>query len=76
MIEAWGITKIYPDGTKALQDVNFEVQAGESCAVIGPSGCGKTTLLLIFSGILKPTAGDLIIIGGLDKFAKGKEEWR
>ena len=72
MIEAWGITKIYPDGTKALQDVNFEVQAGESCAVIGPSGCGKTTLLLIFSGILKPTAGN-VLIEGKDLTSPSKE---
>ncbi|RZN38575.1 MAG: ABC transporter ATP-binding protein [Methanophagales archaeon ANME-1-THS] len=63
MIEARGITKIYPDGTRALENINFEVQNGESCAVIGPSGCGKTTLLLIFSGILEPTAGKVLIEG-------------
>jgi NitT/TauT family transport system ATP-binding protein len=63
MIEARGITKIYPDGTRALENLNFEVQNRESCAVIGPSGCGKTTLLLIFSGILEPTAGKVLIEG-------------
>lgn len=63
MIEARGITKIYPDGTRALENISFEIPAGESCAVIGPSGCGKTTLLLIFSGILEPTAGTLRING-------------
>jgi NitT/TauT family transport system ATP-binding protein len=63
MIEAKGITKTYPDGTEALHNVTFDVQGGESCAVIGPSGCGKTTLLLIFSGILKPTEGQLTLEG-------------
>jgi NitT/TauT family transport system ATP-binding protein len=63
MIEAKGITKTYPDGTEALHNVTFDVQGGESCAVIGPSGCGKTTLLLIFSGILKPTEGRLTLEG-------------
>jgi NitT/TauT family transport system ATP-binding protein len=63
MIEAKGITKTYPDGTEALHNVTFDVRGGESCAVIGPSGCGKTTLLLIFSGILKPTEGRLTLEG-------------
>ncbi|MHC1610627.1 MAG: ABC transporter ATP-binding protein [Candidatus Methanospirareceae archaeon] len=63
MIEAKSITKIYPDGTEALHDLTFNVRDGESCSVIGPSGCGKTTLLLIFSGILKPTEGKALIDG-------------
>jgi NitT/TauT family transport system ATP-binding protein len=63
MIEAKGITKTCPNGTEALHNVTFDVQGGESCAVIGPSGCGKTTLLLIFSGILKPTEGQLTLEG-------------
>ena len=63
MIEAKGITKTYSDGTEALHNVTFALREGESCAVIGPSGCGKTTLLLIFSGILRPTEGRVVIEG-------------
>lgn len=63
MIEAKSIAKTYPDGTGALHDVTFDIRDGESCAVIGPSGCGKTTLLLIFSGILRPTEGKALIEG-------------
>jgi NitT/TauT family transport system ATP-binding protein len=63
MIEAKDITKRYPDGTEALRDVNFGIRSGESCSVIGPSGCGKTTLLLILTGIMKPTEGKAVIAG-------------
>ncbi len=63
MIKAKDITKRYPDGTEALRDVNFEIRSGESCSVIGPSGCGKTTLLLILTGIMKPTEGKAVIAG-------------
>jgi NitT/TauT family transport system ATP-binding protein len=63
MIEAKGITKTYSNGTEALRNITFGIREGESCAVIGPSGCGKTTLLLIFSGILKPTEGRVVIEG-------------
>jgi len=63
MIEAKDITKRYPDGTEALRNVNFGIRRGESCSVIGPSGCGKTTLLLILTGIMKPTEGKAVIAG-------------
>ena len=63
MIEAINISKVYPNGIKALEDVTFSVEKGESYSIIGPSGCGKTTLLFIFSGILKPTTGKVLIDG-------------
>jgi len=72
MIEAKSLTKTYPDGTGALHDVTFDIREGESCAVIGPSGCGKTTLLLICSGILRPTEGR-VVIKGTDVTAPSKE---
>jgi len=63
MIEAIDISKVYPNGVKALDNITFSVEKGESCSIIGPSGCGKTTLLFIFSGILKPTTGKVLIEG-------------
>ena len=47
----------FPDGTKAIDDVSFDVSKGEFVTVVGPSGCGKSTLLKIASGLLKQTAG-------------------
>ena len=49
--------------TEALKDISFSVAAGEFVAIIGQSGCGKSTLLSLISGILKPTAGTVLIDG-------------
>lgn len=54
-IEIRNLNYVYPDGTKALRDINLDVFIGESVGVIGPNGAGKTTLLLHLNGILKGT---------------------
>lgn len=46
-----------------FEGFNLQIEAGEACAVIGPSGCGKTTLLYLLAGLLRPTAGRIIIAG-------------
>jgi ABC-2 type transport system ATP-binding protein len=57
-LAARSLTKRF--GTRiALQDVSFEVFAGELLAVIGPNGAGKTTLLSILAGVLPPTEGEI-----------------
>lgn len=48
--------------TRALQDINFEIRAGEHVALIGPSGCGKTTLLRLLGTQLEPSTGKLHIL--------------
>ncbi len=62
MISVRGVTKVFGD-IRALENVTFDVEKGESCAIIGPSGCGKSTLLLIISGLLKPTNGEVYVDG-------------
>lgn len=47
----------------ALQDINLELSAGETCAIIGPSGCGKSTLLKVLAGIIKDFDGEVEIDG-------------
>ncbi|WP_423231062.1 ABC transporter ATP-binding protein [Clostridium magnum] len=47
--------------TKALDDINFEVEEGEFLTIVGPSGCGKSTLLNIIAGLLTPSSGDVYI---------------
>jgi cobalt/nickel transport system ATP-binding protein len=53
---------VYPDGTKALEDVNFAVEKGENIAILGPNGAGKSTLLHHFNGLLMPTSGKVYVL--------------
>ena len=57
------LTKVYPDGTKAVTDLDLEVGAGEFVVFVGPSGCGKTTALRMIAGLESITAGDVRIDG-------------
>jgi cobalt/nickel transport system ATP-binding protein len=63
MIELRGLSYSYPDGTPALRGINMKIDKGERVAVIGPNGAGKSTLFLHLNGILRPTAGEVIIDG-------------
>jgi cell division transport system ATP-binding protein len=63
MIEAQGICLSYPDGTKALKNVDLLIKPGEMVYITGPSGSGKTSLLKLFLGIEYPTAGSLRVLG-------------
>ena len=64
-----GVTKLF-GGVRAVDDVSFEVQAGEVHGLIGPNGAGKTTLLNLVSGLLVPTAGTIQLAGErLDRLA-------
>ena len=42
-LEVDDLTKVYDDGTLAVDDISFSVREGEFCVLIGPSGCGKST---------------------------------
>ncbi|MEM2934225.1 MAG: ATP-binding cassette domain-containing protein [Halobacteria archaeon] len=63
IIEAKNLSYIYPDGTKALENINFKAERGECIALLGANGAGKSTLLKHFNGILKPTNGLVLIKG-------------
>lgn len=63
MIRIRGLRKEYPGGTRALDDVNLEIGAGEFVALIGPSGAGKSSLLRCLNGLIAPTAGDVAVDG-------------
>jgi cobalt/nickel transport system ATP-binding protein len=63
-ISVRGLGFVYPDGTRALDGVSFEVGHGEAIAVVGANGAGKSTLLLHLNGLLSPSEGS-IDIGGV-----------
>jgi len=57
------VTKIYPGGVEALNDMTLAFPKGELTSLLGPSGCGKTTLLKIIAGLLPPTSGKVSVNG-------------
>ena len=59
------VTKAFPGGVTAVDNVSLDIAQNEFFALLGPSGCGKTTLLRMISGLETPTSGQ-IIIGGED----------
>ena len=65
----------YPDGTEALNGVNFRITHGESVGVVGANGAGKSTLLQHMNGYLVPTSGT-ITIGDLTLTTKTRREIR
>ena len=60
-IKISSVGKIYPNGTRALEDVNIEINDGEFVVLVGPSGCGKTTLLRMVAGLEDITEGEIFI---------------
>ncbi|MEK9811702.1 MAG: ABC transporter ATP-binding protein [Bordetella sp.] len=65
-IEARGLAKWVSDGNdklSILQDINLQVHAGESLAMVGPSGCGKSTLLGLLAGLDTPSHGEVYWAG-------------
>lgn len=49
--------KVYPDGTRTLNDVDLDIYKGEILGFLGENGAGKTTLMKILSGLLRLTKG-------------------
>lgn len=63
MITFDGITKRYPDGTVAVDNLDLEVPAGTLTVFVGPSGCGKTTAMRMINRMIEPTSGTLTVDG-------------
>lgn len=75
MLEIKNLTKIYEDGTLAVDNVSFTVPDGEFMIVIGLSGSGKSTLLRCINRLIDPTEGE-ILWNGIDLAALEGEDLR
>lgn len=58
-IKIRNISKTYPDGTKALKNINMDIKESEIVVLLGASGCGKSTLLRTIGGLEKKTEGEI-----------------
>lgn len=65
VIQVNHLSKTYPSGFQALQNVQLEIRRGEIFALLGPNGAGKTTLISIICGIVNPGTGT-VLVDGLD----------
>jgi len=58
-----GLTKSYPGGLTAVDDLSFRVEAGQVLGLLGPNGAGKTTTLRMLMGLIRQNAGDIRVFG-------------
>lgn len=63
MIKLDRVSKVYPDGTRAVNEVSLEVEKGELCVLLGPSGCGKTTTMRMINRLIPISEGNVYIDG-------------
>ncbi|MCK5007904.1 MAG: ATP-binding cassette domain-containing protein, partial [Spirochaetales bacterium] len=61
MIKLEHVTKIFPDGTRAVKDLTMEIGKGEFCIFLGPSGCGKTTSMKMINRLVPLSSGKIYI---------------
>ncbi|MGX7013075.1 phosphonate ABC transporter ATP-binding protein [Vagococcus silagei] len=73
MIKFENVSKIYPNGTKGLDNINLEIEQGEFVAIIGASGAGKSTLIRAINRLIDITEGSLTVNDIDVSSLKGKE---
>ncbi|MDX2158193.1 MAG: ABC transporter ATP-binding protein [Hyphomicrobiaceae bacterium] len=75
VIEIRGLTKTYASGSSALKGIDLDIRQGEIFALLGPNGAGKTTLINIVCGIVRKSAGT-VLVGGHDNVTAAREARR
>jgi phosphonate transport system ATP-binding protein len=63
MLKFESVSRVYDDGTRAVDDVSLHIGRGEFCVLLGPSGAGKSTLMNMINGVVIPTGGS-VRVGG------------
>ncbi|PYZ94752.1 nitrate/sulfonate/bicarbonate ABC transporter ATP-binding protein [Salipaludibacillus keqinensis] len=74
LVNMSGLSKIFPNGTTAVKDVNLEIKEGEFICFVGPSGCGKSTIFKMITGLEDHTNGELEIFGHSPDEARKQNE--
>lgn len=72
MIEFKGVSKVYPNGNKGLDNVNLKINNGDFVVIVGLSGAGKSTMLRSINRLHEITKGEILIDGKSITAAKGK----
>ena len=62
VIKATKLSRNFGD-LKAIQELDLEVEKGRIYGFLGPNGCGKTTAIRLLTGLLKPTSGEIQVLG-------------
>jgi cell division transport system ATP-binding protein len=73
LIRFQGVSKVYPNGVHALNDINFQISKGEFVLIMGESGAGKSTLNKLITKEVKPTSGEVCVNGFNLSNLKGKK---
>lgn len=74
-VEFHAVSKTFPDGTQALDEISINCPAGETTIFVGPSGCGKTTALRMINKMVLPSSGS-ITVNGVDVTSMATPELR
>ncbi|MFT6906154.1 MAG: phosphonate transport system ATP-binding protein, partial [Oleiphilaceae bacterium] len=73
MLKFNSVSRVYDDGTLAVDNVSLEIQKGEFCVLLGPSGAGKSSLMNMVNGMIEPTSGT-VRVGDIELNRKSRSE--
>jgi phosphonate transport system ATP-binding protein len=59
MLQFSKVSRVFDDGTRAIDDIDLHIHKGEFCVLLGPSGAGKSTLMGMVNGMVEPSAGSI-----------------
>ena len=73
MLNFENVSRVYDDGTRAVDEISLHIHSGEFCVLLGPSGAGKSTLMNMVNGVVEPSSGR-VTLGDLQLNKKNKSK--